>query len=85
VFFDSNNDVKSIITKHLSSDYKTSTMFMSKHYHLQKIFFGEIVFEDDFHKIKKLHDDIHDDDDFNNGKIYKISHIVNDFFYICAT
>ncbi len=31
-YLDLNNDVKSIISKHLSSDYKISTMFMSKHY-----------------------------------------------------
>jgi hypothetical protein len=36
-------------------------MFVSKHYHLQEILFGKIVFEDDFHKIKKLNDDIHHD------------------------
>jgi hypothetical protein len=52
LFFDLNNDVKSIIAKHLSSDYKISTMIMSKHYDLQKSLFGEIVFDDDFHKIK---------------------------------
>jgi len=31
-FFDLNDDVKSIITKHLTSDYFTRTMFMSKHH-----------------------------------------------------
>ena len=50
-------------------------MFVSKHYHLQEILFGKIVFEDDFHKIKKLNDDIHHDHDFNDGKIYKISNV----------
>jgi hypothetical protein len=64
-FFDLNNDIKSIISKHLSDDYKISakfkhlfhdynisTQFMSKQYDLQKSLFGEIVFDDDFHKIK---------------------------------
>ena len=87
-FFDLNNDVNSIISKHLSDDYKISamfkhlfhdfkisTLFMSKQYELQTSLFGEIVFDDDFDKIKKINDDINDDDDddFNNGKIYKIS------------
>jgi hypothetical protein len=49
---DLNNDVKSTIAKHFSSDYNISTMCMSKHYELQKSLFGEIVFDDDFHKIK---------------------------------
>jgi hypothetical protein len=35
-FFDLNDDVKSIIAKHLTNDYKISTMLMSKHYDLQK-------------------------------------------------
>jgi hypothetical protein len=43
-FFDLNDDVKSIITKHYASDYFISTMFMSKHPDLQKTFFGEIVY-----------------------------------------
>jgi hypothetical protein len=32
---------------------KISTVFMSTRYHLQNLVFGEIVFDDDFHKIKK--------------------------------
>jgi hypothetical protein len=32
---------------------KISTMFMSKHNHLQKILFGEIVFDSDCHKLKE--------------------------------
>jgi hypothetical protein len=51
-FLGHKNDVKSISAKHLSSDYKISKMFMSKHYDLQKSLFGEIVFDDDFHKNK---------------------------------
>jgi hypothetical protein len=51
-----NDDVKSIITKHLISDRKISTMLMSKHDDIQKTSFGEIVFDKNFHKIKKLND-----------------------------
>jgi hypothetical protein len=71
-FFHLNDDVKSIIAKHCTSDYFISTMFMSKHQDLQKILFGEIVFDNDFRKIKTKQDDVKDDDDFNNGNIYKI-------------
>ena len=70
-FLDLNNGVKSIIAKHLSSNYKNNTIFMSKHYVLQKSSFGEIVFDDDFHKINTTPGRINDDDDFNNPiKIY---------------
>jgi len=33
-------------------------MRMSKHQGLQKILVGEIVFDKDFHKIKKIHKDV---------------------------
>ena len=36
------------------------------HYHVQESLFGEIVFDDDFHKIKKLNDDINDYDDHHH-------------------
>ena len=71
-FFDLSDDAKSIITKNCTSDYFISTMFMSKHQDAQKILFGEIVFDNDFRKIKKIQDDVKDDDDFDNGKIHKI-------------
>jgi hypothetical protein len=64
------DDVKIIIAKHCTSAYFMSTMFMSRHHDLQKIFFGEIVFDNDFRKIKKIQDDVKDYDDFNNGKFY---------------
>ena len=60
-------------------------MFISKHQDLQKILFGEIVFDNDFHKIKKIHDDVKDDDDFNNGKIYKMYKDINNVLYIGTT
>jgi hypothetical protein len=53
-------------------------MFMSEHNRLQKSLFGEILLGDDFHKLKKLNDDINDDDYRNNGNIYKISNVLND-------
>jgi hypothetical protein len=46
---------------------------MSKNYHLQKSLFGEIVFDDNFHKIKTTPG--RNDDDFNNAKIYKIYNV----------
>ncbi len=47
--------------------------------------FSEIVFDKDFHKIKKIHDDVKDDDDFNNGKIYKVYKDINVVLYIGTT
>jgi hypothetical protein len=49
-----NDDVKFIISKHLASDLKIRTLLLSKNHDLQKILFGEIVFDDDFCKILKL-------------------------------
>jgi hypothetical protein len=84
-FFDLDDDVKLIIAKHLLIDYEISTLFMSKHQDLQKVLFGEIVFDNDFHKIKNMHDDVNDDDDFDNGKIYKIYKDINDVLHIGTT
>ena len=42
-----NDDVKYIISKHLALYLKIRTL-LSKHHDLQKILFGEIVFDDDF-------------------------------------
>ena len=47
-------------------------MFLSKHHDLQKTLFGEIVFDDNFRKILKLQNDVKENDDFKNAKIYKI-------------
>ena len=58
---------------------------MSRHYDLQKIFFGEIVFDNDFHKSKALHGDIDDDDNFKNAKTYKICNDIHDILYIGIT
>ena len=51
----------------------------------KKIIFGEIVFDSDFHKITKIHDDVKDDDDFNNGNICKIYKYINDVLYTGTT
>jgi hypothetical protein len=77
-FLDLDNDVKSIITEHVSGDYKNSTMLMSKHYELQKSLFGGIVFDHDFHKSKTTTDHRNDDNDLSNAIIYKICNVLND-------
>ncbi len=55
---------------------------MSRHYDLQKIFFGEIVFDNDFHKSKALNGYIDDDDNFKNAKTYKIYNDIHDILYM---
>ena len=66
-----NDDVKFIITKHLASDFKIRTLF-SKNHDLQKILFGDIVFDDDLCKYLNLKNDAKENDDFKNAKIFKI-------------
>ena len=44
-----NDDVKFIITKHLATDLKIRTLLSKKH-DLQKILFGDVVFDDDLCK-----------------------------------
>ena len=70
-FLDLNDDVKVIISRHLQKNCKIHTM-LSKHHDLQKILFGEIVFDDDFCKILKLQNNVEENDDFKNAKIYQI-------------
>jgi hypothetical protein len=65
-----NDDVKFIISKHLQSDLKIRKMLST--YHDQKILFGEIVFDDDFCKVLKLQNDVKENDDFKNAKLFKI-------------
>ena len=62
-----NDDVKFIISKHLQSDCKIRTM-LSKYHDLQKISFGEILFDDDFCKILILQSDVQEIDDFQKCK-----------------
>jgi hypothetical protein len=68
-FLDLYKDIKSIIAKHLSNDQKSSQMFMSY------LTFGEIVFDNDFHKLKTTPGRMNDDDDLYNAKIYKIYNV----------
>ena len=51
---------------------------LSKYHDLQKILFEEIVFDDDFCKILKLQNDVKENDDFKNSKMYKIYQDLND-------
>ena len=44
-----------------------------------------MTFDDDFNKIKPTPHHIFDDDDFNNGKICKISNVLHDILYIGVT
>jgi hypothetical protein len=76
-----NDDVKFIISKHLQSDLKNRTM-LSRYHDLQKILFVETVFDDDFCKFLELQNDVKENDDFKNAKIYKISKEINDVIYI---
>jgi GTPase len=46
---------------------------------------SEIVFDNYFRKIKKLKNDVKDDDDFKNATIYKIYKDINDVVYIGST
>ena len=62
-----NDDVKFIISKHLQSDCKIRIM-LSKYHDLQKISFGEILFDDDFCKILILQSDVQEIDDFQKCK-----------------
>jgi hypothetical protein len=55
---------------------------MSKHQDLQKILFGEIVFDNDFHKIRKMHEDVKDDDDFDNGKYKRYNNRFHKMIYL---
>ena len=70
-FLDLNDDVNFIISKHLQSDNQIRTMFSSKHHDLQRILFGEIVFDDDFRKILKLQNDVKENDDFKKSGLMK--------------
>ena len=84
IFLDLNADVKFIISKHLQKNCKFHTI-LSKHHDLQKILFEEITFDDDFCKILKLQNDVKENDDFKNAKIYKIYKDISDVIYIGST
>ena len=84
-FLDLRNEVKSVISKQLSNDMKIGKVFMSKHYDFQKLFFGEIVFDDEHDQIRQAPGRISDDDVFNNGKIYTVSNVLNDILNLGET
>ena len=56
-----------IISKHLASDAKIRTS-LPKNHDLQKLLFGEIVYDDDFCTYLKLQYDAKENDDFKNAK-----------------
>ena len=58
---------------------------MSKYHDLQKVLFGEIAFDDDFCNILKSQNDVKENDDLKNAKIYKIYKDINDVVYIGST
>jgi hypothetical protein len=66
-----NDDVKFIISKHLASDLKIRTI-LSKNHDIQKILFGDIMYDDDLCKYFKWMYDARENDDFKNAKISKI-------------
>ena len=42
----------------------------------KKSVFGDIIFDEEYTRIKQTPDRISDDDDFDDGKIYKISNVI---------
>jgi hypothetical protein len=81
------DDEKFIISKHLASDLKVRT-FLSKNHDLQKILFGDIVYDDDFCKYLNLQCDAKEKNDFKHAKIFKIyENLTNtrDVVYIGST
>jgi hypothetical protein len=61
---------------------------LSKYHDLKKILFGEILFDDDFCKFLKLQNDVKENDDLKNAKVFKIyEDLVNtrDVIYIGST
>jgi len=85
-FFDLNDYVKLIIAKHCTRDYFISTIFCLNIKTFKKIYLDRFVFDNDFRTIKKIQHDVKNNDDFNNGKIYKIYKDINDVIshtYVC--
>ena len=81
-----NDDVKFIISKHLASDLKIRTI-LSKNHDIQKILFGDIMYDDDLCKYFKWMYDAKENDDFTNAKIFKtkISQILEMSYIIGST
>ena len=66
-----NDDVKFIISNHLASDLKVRVL-LSKNHDLQKILFGDIMYNDDLCTYFNLQYNAKENDDFKNAKIFKI-------------
>ncbi len=66
-----NDDVKFIISNHLASDLKVRVL-LSKNHDLQKILFGDIMYNDDLCKYFNLQYNAKENDNFQNAKIFKI-------------
>ena len=82
-----NDDVKFIISNNLASDLKNRAL-LSKHHDLQKILFGDIMYNDDLCKYLNLQYDAKENDDFKNAKIFKIYEDLSntrDLVYIGST
>ena len=80
-----NDDVKFIISKHLASDLKIRAL-LSRNHDLQKILFGDVVYNDDVCKYLNLH--YKENDDFKSAKIFKIDEDLSntrDIVYIGST
>ena len=60
-----NDDVKFIISNHLASDLKIRAL-LSKNHDLQKILFGDIMYNDDLNHYINLQYNAKENDDFNN-------------------
>jgi hypothetical protein len=66
-----NDDVKFIFSKHLASDLKIRAL-LSRNHDLQKILFGDVVYNDDLCKYLNLQYNAKENDNFKNPKIFKI-------------
>jgi len=81
------DDVKFIISAHLASDLKIRAL-LSKNHDLQKILFGDIMYNDDLCKYLNLQYDAQENDDFKNAKVFKIYEDLSntrDLVYIGST
>ena len=82
-----NDDVKFIIASHLASDLKIRTL-LSKNHDIQKILFNEVVYNDDLNNYINLKYNAKENDNFKNGKIFKIYQDLSytrDIVYIGST
>jgi len=82
-----NDDVNFIISKHLASDLKIRAM-LSRTPDLQKIIFGDVVYNDYLCKYLNLQYNAKENDDSKNAKIFKMYQDLSntrDIFYIGST